>query len=208
MMTRPKHCGGLGFWDIELFNLALLARQAWRVLVEPDSLSARVLKAKYFPSCDFLQAELGGAPSQIWRAVLNGRDTLKQGIIWRVGDGQSTNIWQHNWIPRASYMRSIDPPYLQSSNWTTYCLRPNLQVICTAYLSLSARLFPPIICWSYSLQHGNDGWIFTSYKCMLKLLLTARKWWVNAFYLHQFCSIFQIVYLFLMERRSPPQPLG
>lgn len=107
-----------------------------------------------------------------------------------------------------TYALSNDPPYLQSSNWTTYCLRPNLQVICTAYLSLSARLFPPIICWSYSLQHGNDGWIFTSYKCMLKLLLTARKWWVNAFYLHQFCSIFQIVYLFLMERRSPPQPLG
>lgn len=64
-MTRPKYCGGLGFRDIELFNLALLARQAWRVMMDPNSLSARVLKAKYHVNADFLQAELGPAPSQI-----------------------------------------------------------------------------------------------------------------------------------------------
>jgi hypothetical protein len=48
-MTRAKSPGGIGFRDLRVFNQALLARQAWRLIQFPDSLCAQVLKAKTTP---------------------------------------------------------------------------------------------------------------------------------------------------------------
>jgi hypothetical protein len=106
-MTTPKYAGGLGFRDIENFNLALLARQAWRVLQNPETLSARILKAIYFPDCGFLDARLGSHPSQIWRSIIDGREILVQGLIKRIGTGEKTHAWNDNWLPRESSLRPI-----------------------------------------------------------------------------------------------------
>lgn len=102
--------GGMGFRDIELFNLALLARQAWRIMQDPASLSARVLKAVYFPANDFLEADLGSSPSRVWRAVWDGREVLTQGLIRRICTGQMTQIWGMNWLPRDGLMRPVRNP--------------------------------------------------------------------------------------------------
>lgn len=95
-MSKPKFMGGMGFRDIKLFNLALLARQAWRPMQDPESLSARVLKARYYPTCGLLDATLPSNPSQVWRSIMEGRDVLSLGVIKRIGSGLDTNIWQEN----------------------------------------------------------------------------------------------------------------
>ena len=92
-MTQPKAMGGLGFKDFELFNLAMLEKQGWRILQQPNSLSARILKSVYFPDSTILQAELGSLPSQIWRAIKEGVDILKLGLLKRIGSGNTTDVY-------------------------------------------------------------------------------------------------------------------
>lgn len=42
-MLQPKSNGGLSFRDLRLFNQALLAQQAWRLLLYPTNLCAKLL---------------------------------------------------------------------------------------------------------------------------------------------------------------------
>ena len=55
----------------------------------------RVPSKNSFPNCSILEAQLGSHP---WRAILEGRDVLAQGIINRNEDGRSTKISKDNWL--------------------------------------------------------------------------------------------------------------
>jgi hypothetical protein len=85
-MGRSKSIGGLGFWDLIMFNKALHAKQGWRLMQNRDSLIVKVLWAKYFPHVSFLSSVVGTRPS----------------FIWRVGDGKSIHIWNDWWLPTPS----------------------------------------------------------------------------------------------------------
>lgn len=50
--------GGMGFRDMHIVNLAKLGKQGWRLMQEPESLVAPVLRANYHPGSSFLNAEL------------------------------------------------------------------------------------------------------------------------------------------------------
>ncbi|KAL6210516.1 hypothetical protein ACLB2K_015748 [Fragaria x ananassa] len=51
----PKEDGGIGFKDLNHYNITLLAKQCWHILPQP-SLWVKVQKARYFQTCDFLEA--------------------------------------------------------------------------------------------------------------------------------------------------------
>jgi hypothetical protein len=57
-MGRSKDFGGLGYRDLDCFNMVMLAKQCWRLLKWPDSLAARVMCEKYYPGMDFLDSNL------------------------------------------------------------------------------------------------------------------------------------------------------
>jgi len=97
-LAVPKNIGGLGFKRLREFNIALLAKQGWRLLIHPQSLVSRILKARYYPNTSFLEAKLGHNPSYIWRSVLAGQDVLRQGVMRRVGNGVETLVWGAPWL--------------------------------------------------------------------------------------------------------------
>jgi hypothetical protein len=91
-MGCAKLEGGLGFRDLVLFNKALLAKQGWRLLQNPDSLTAKIFEAKYYENSSFLEASLGNRPSFAWRSLLYAKELIIQGSLWRVGDGKKIRI--------------------------------------------------------------------------------------------------------------------
>ena len=101
----PKAKGSMEFRDLQSFNLAMLAKQVWRLLCEPESLCARVLRARYYPDGNLLNAKMKSGSSYTWQSVLVGLECFKLGYIWRVGDGTQINIWDDNWIPGSHNMK-------------------------------------------------------------------------------------------------------
>lgn len=71
-LTSHKYEGGLGFKDFALMNSSLLAKQAWRVVKNPNALWVKVLKALYFPDSDFLKAIRGCNVSWVWSFMVGG----------------------------------------------------------------------------------------------------------------------------------------
>ncbi|CAN1262989.1 Uncharacterized mitochondrial protein AtMg00310 [Linum perenne] len=98
-LCDSKSSGGVGFKEFGMFNTALLARQGWRLLNQPDTLWAKLLKSLYFPSGDFLTASKGRRPSWIWSSLIQGRSTLKLGCLKVVGNGTNTLTSVDPWIP-------------------------------------------------------------------------------------------------------------
>ena len=99
-LCKSKKMGGIGFRDLHTFNLALLAKQAWKLVQKMDSLFYRIYKARYFPTTTFLDAEMGHNPSYVWRSLLSAREVILAGSKWQVGNDETIKILSHEWLPQ------------------------------------------------------------------------------------------------------------
>lgn len=98
-MFLPKQDGGMGIRNFEIFNRALLAKQAWRLITMPNSFMTRVLKAKYFPTTSFMEANEHSNISFTWRSILSVKNLISKGLCRVIGDGRTTNMWHDPWVP-------------------------------------------------------------------------------------------------------------
>ncbi|KAL0433364.1 UNVERIFIED_CONTAM: putative ribonuclease H protein [Sesamum latifolium] len=97
-------------WRLKEFNLALLAKQAWRVALGPRSVLNSVLSHKYFPHSSFFDSKLGSSPSYTWKSLWGNHDVLAAGLHWKVGDDTLIMIMEHPWNPKLVSFQPISRP--------------------------------------------------------------------------------------------------
>ena len=69
----------MGFRDLQDFNLAMLAKQGWRLIQQQDSLLFKCFKARYFPQFNFLEASDVLNSSYVWKSLMAAQPILKMG---------------------------------------------------------------------------------------------------------------------------------
>ena len=108
-LCKSKSTSGMGFRNFQAFNLAMLAKQGWRLLSNPDSLCAKVYQARYYLNGDVLNSKLGYNPSYAWRSIFKALEVIQKGTRWRVGNGKLIHIWEDKWLPTPTTYKVISP---------------------------------------------------------------------------------------------------
>jgi ribonuclease HI len=104
----------------------MLGKQGWRIMTNPDTLIARIYKAKYFPRCNFLESSLGHNPSFVWRSLCNAKFILKAGSRWKIGDGTTIPVWNNYWMKDNVTLYPLEDVASTLANLrVSDCLSPN-----------------------------------------------------------------------------------
>ncbi|XP_059460184.1 uncharacterized protein LOC132189464 [Corylus avellana] len=117
------------------WKLKFLSQAGKEILLkaEENSLIARILKAKYYPNCSVLEAQVGNKPF-VWKSIQSTSSLVKEGLIWRIGNGASVHIWGDKWLPTPS----------------TYCVQ-SPQKILAADAVVSTLIDPDAHWWKQTL---------------------------------------------------------
>lgn len=124
-MCDPKSEGGLGFRHMKAFNLASLAKLGWRLIRRPNSLVSRLLKCRYFPNSSFMHASAEPGCSYTWRSLMSGREVLKRGLRFLVGNGEDILIWEDPWLPLPHHFKPFSLPMEGTGDWSVAMLIDN-----------------------------------------------------------------------------------
>jgi hypothetical protein len=180
-MERFKHSGGMGFQDLEVFNLALLAKQGWLIIQFPDSLVAKIMREMYFPNRTFLSAQVGRRHSYAWMSICQARKVLEVGLVWRVGNGEQIHIWGDKWLLTPSTYKIQSPVRVLASNAESQPSLTTTQIggISSLFDPSSTRLKPKTYA-VWCLAHSDNrtkwyGWALLMAYSWSKVPITWRR---------------------------------
>lgn len=105
---EPKENGGLGMKDLHKFNNALIMKLGWGLIARPEALWVRVLHSKYDCGYGMLpRVEARKNASNAWRRIVSVWKELFQGVLWVIGNGESTRFWLDAWLPSRIILKNV-----------------------------------------------------------------------------------------------------
>ena len=115
MLSKKE--GGMGFRDLRSFNLAMFAKQGWRLQQDKSSLLYSCFKEKYFPQCDFLEATDCQNSSYVWKSLIVAQPILRKGLFWRIGNGASIRVLKDCQLPNQPTKEILFQPEEEIQEW-------------------------------------------------------------------------------------------
>lgn len=82
--------------------------------MDQNALVTKVFKARYFPTCSFLEAGVGSNPSFVWLSIRESQGILREGVRWRIGDGRLVKVCGDPRLPDCTnpYINTPELTYL------------------------------------------------------------------------------------------------
>lgn len=136
-------------------NIAQLAKQAWRIIQDPQSYWASTLKSIYFPNSDFWNAKDSVSSFWVWKSILHGRQVLKELGRWALGPGSNVNVIEEHWLAsgnkavlkETASITKVSEVITDNHQWNIPLLRDDFSPV-----SAVEALQTPIS-WTFSQDH-------------------------------------------------------
>ncbi|GLT95628.1 hypothetical protein SLE2022_132990 [Rubroshorea leprosula] len=109
-VSLPRAFGGLGLRLAYEHNKALIAKLGWQLFSGHNKPWCQVFQQKYLSNKSLFNYPVKPSSSVTWQTILRCNDVLHLGIRWRVGSGNSINLWQDIWVGDSKLQDVVENP--------------------------------------------------------------------------------------------------
>lgn len=109
LISSPKNQGGLGIRSTRVANISLLGKSVWDLLQNvSNKLWSKMWKHKYLKGENPLSHTPPANASYVWKSVSKATCFLKDGFRVRIGNGESTSLWNDLWVSFSPLRNCLD----------------------------------------------------------------------------------------------------